>query len=75
MPKLVLVPVANVGGNPAEVARVINENNARIMAAFENTLSLDGTEPNQLEGDLDLNGYTLDNAVIGEEVVFEGLPE
>lgn len=74
MPKLVLVSVGSLN-NGREVARALNENFDRISAALENTLSLDGTEPNQLEGDLDLNGYVLDNAVIGEEVEFEELPE
>lgn len=72
MPKVVLTPIGSIT-NGREVARVINENFERISAAIENTLSLDGTEPNQLLGDLDLNGYTLDNAVIGGEVEFEGL--
>jgi hypothetical protein len=69
-----LVSVGSLN-NGREVARALNENFDRISAALENTLSLDGTEPNQLEGDLDLNGYVLDNAVIGEEVEFEELPE
>jgi hypothetical protein len=75
MAKLTLLRIANVLGNPEEAVRVINENNTRICLAIENTLSLDGTEPNQLEGDLDLNGNTLNNAVIGAEVEFEALPE
>jgi hypothetical protein len=75
MAKLTLLRIANLAGNPEEAVRVINENNTRICLAIENTLSLDGTEPNQLEGDLDLNGNTLNNAVIGAEVEFEALPE
>lgn len=72
MPKVVLTPVGSLS-NGREVARILNENFARISEAMENTLSLDGTEPNQLEGDLDLNGYVLDNTVIGEDVTFEEL--
>lgn len=72
MPKLVLAQISNVGGNPAQVALTLNENFTRIAEAFENTLSLDGTEPNQLEGNLDLNSYTLSNAVLDEDVTVVG---
>ena len=69
MAKITLLNIANVGGNPAAVAIALNDNFARIAAAFENTLSRDGTEPNQMEAPLDLNSNTLDNTVLGEEVV------
>lgn len=68
MAKLTLANIENVGGNPARVAQVLNENFAAIAAAFENTLSRDGTSPNQMEADLDLNTNTLDNTVLGDEV-------
>jgi hypothetical protein len=71
MAKVTLVNVPSVTGNPAAVAQALNENFARLAAAIENTLSRDGTEPNQLEADLDLNGYALTNTVIGDEVVIE----
>lgn len=40
----------------------INSNNALIETALENTLSRDGTSPNQMEASLDMNGYSLINA-------------
>lgn len=39
----------------------INEMMAAIEAAFENTLSRDGDAPNQLQFDLDLNGFNIIN--------------
>lgn len=69
MPKITLIPVQNVLGNPNAVALALNENFVRIAAAFENTLSRDGTEPNQLEADLDLNGNAITQATFGPEVV------
>lgn len=40
---------------------VLNSNFAAIAAALETLLSRDGTLPNQMEADLDLNGHTLLN--------------
>ena len=68
MSKVTLVNISNVGGNPAAAALAINENFARIAAAFENCLFLDGTGPNQMEADLDLNGNTLTGVVLGPDV-------
>lgn len=42
----------------------INTNNGLIETALENTLSLDGTAPNQMTADLDLNGQALLNATL-----------
>lgn len=39
----------------------INENNEKIEEAFENTLSRDGSTPNHMEADLDLNSNSLLN--------------
>lgn len=41
---------------------VINENNEKIEEAFDNTLSRDGSTPNQMEADLDLNSNNVINA-------------
>jgi len=43
-------------------ATAYNANNALVETAFENTLSLDGTTPNQMGADLDLNSNSLINA-------------
>lgn len=39
----------------------INANNSLVETALENTLSRDGTSPNQMEADLDLNSFRLIN--------------
>lgn len=40
---------------------VINQNKDAIEAAFDNTLSRDGSSPNQMNADIDLNGHKLLN--------------
>lgn len=40
---------------------VFNTNNSLIEAAMENTLSRDGTSPNQMNADLDMNSYDINN--------------
>lgn len=59
--KLTLTDVSSQTGLPSGVATVINENNNRIEQALENTLSLDGTLPNALNSDLDLNSNDILN--------------
>ena len=41
--------------------QILNTNFAVFSDAFDNTLSLDGTSPNQMEADLDLNGNRIIN--------------
>lgn len=62
MAKLTLATIANILIDTVSAALNINNNNAAISAAMENTLSRDGTSPNQMEADLDLNGHALLNA-------------
>lgn len=57
MAKITLNDVTNGYSGPAR----INANNDLIEAALENTLSRDGTSPNQMEADLDLNGNQIIN--------------
>jgi len=40
----------------------LNENFENLQNGFENTLSLDGSTPNALQADLDLNGNDIINA-------------
>lgn len=61
MPKITLSNVTNLGGNPVSAQQVINTNSDRIEAAIENTLSRDGSTPNQMESDLDMNHYDVLN--------------
>lgn len=53
MTKLVLADLATTLSDSA--APQINANSARIVTALENTLSRDGTTPNQMNADLDMN--------------------
>lgn len=57
MAKLTLNDIASGYGSSAK----INSNNDLIEAAVENTLSLDGTTPNAMQADLDMNGNELLN--------------
>lgn len=61
MPKVILTDVTNLGGNPVSSQQVINTNSDRIEAAIEKTLSRDGTSPNQMEADFDMNHYKILN--------------
>lgn len=40
---------------------LINANNTKVETAFENTLSRDGTGPNQMNANLDMNGFRILN--------------
>lgn len=62
MAKLNLADVSNLTGQEAAAIQTINNNSSLIEAALENTLSLDGTAPNQMKVDLDLDGNDLLNA-------------
>ena len=53
-----------------QAAGTINNNFDEVATAFENTLSRDGTTPNTMEADLDLNGYNILNQ--GNPVVVDG---
>src|SRR5258705_1056533 len=61
MAKLILDDVANLQ-NEASVVSTININSGRIETALENTLSRDGTTPNQMNADLDMNSHRILNA-------------
>lgn len=59
MAKLVLNDVASLEAQ-ASAIQTLNENSTATETALENTLSRDGTSPNQMEANLDLN----DNRII-----------
>lgn len=61
MAKLDLGTVANLLGNPTSAANTINQNSDKIETAIQNTLSRDGTFPNQMEADLDMNNNDILN--------------
>lgn len=59
MAKLTLSDINNESVPAASTT--INANNALVEAALENTLSRDGTSPNQMEADLDMNSNRILN--------------
>lgn len=60
MAKLTLTDLANLQNEQTAVAAV-NNNNAAIEAALENTLSRDGSTPNGMGADFDMNSYRILN--------------
>ncbi len=60
MPKIILDDLTSIQNDPTAVD-TINDNSALIEAAFENTLSRDGTSPNQMGADLDMNSHKILN--------------
>lgn len=60
MAKLTLTDLNNLN-NPTAVVNTINGNHESIEVAFENTLSRDGTAPNAMEADLDMNSNRIIN--------------
>lgn len=61
MAKLALPPVTSLANTQSALGR-INDNYDLIEAALENTLSRDGTAPNQMEADFDMNSNDILNA-------------
>lgn len=60
MAKLTLTDLSSLTNESSAVA-AINANNALIETALENTLSLDGTTPNSMNADLDMNSNDILN--------------
>jgi hypothetical protein len=58
MAKLTVTPIQSGYLSGAALNALLTD----IAAAIENTLSRDGTSPNQLEADIDLNGYRILNS-------------
>ncbi len=57
MPKLTLTDILS----GYATADAYNANNALIEAAFENTLSRDGTVPNEMQADIDMDSFAINN--------------
>lgn len=57
------ITLNNVGNiiDATTAAATINNNFSTIQTAFQNTYSLDGTAPNQMEASLDMNGNSIIN--------------
>src|SRR6266511_1269990 len=60
MSKITLSPVGDLT-QPTTAVGVINSNSATVQTAFDNTLSRDGTAPNQMEAPLDMNSNQILN--------------
>lgn len=60
MSKITLTNVANLD-NPASAVTIINNNSQVIQTAFDNTLSRDGTTPNQMAAPIDMNSNRVMN--------------
>jgi len=55
MAKLTLNDLTNITGQETSAINTVNDNNQLIEDALENTLSLDGTTPNSMLADLDMD--------------------
>lgn len=60
MPKLTLADLQNLE-NQQTAVNVVNNNSDLIEDAVENTLSRDGTSPNEMNADLDMNSHNILN--------------
>lgn len=58
--KITLTNLVNLQ-NETTAVNAINGNNAVLITAFDNTLSLDGTAPNQMQSNLDMNSNQILN--------------
>lgn len=61
MSKLVLNDVTNLSGNESSAVATINGNSDILVAAFDNTFSRDGSSPNTINTDIDLNSNDILN--------------
>lgn len=66
MAKLELNNISNISGAESTAIATINNNSAAIETALENTLSRDGTTPNTMSADFDMNGNDILNADNGQ---------
>ena len=60
MSKISLTNLVNLQ-NETTAVNAINNNNAALTTAFDNTLSRDGTSPNTMGANLDMNGFQILN--------------
>lgn len=60
MTKITLTNVANLENENSAVT-TINNNSSTVQTAFDNTLSRDGTSPNQMGADFDMNSHRILN--------------
>lgn len=63
MSKINLTDLSTISGNEQSAINTINSNNLALETASDNTLSRDGTAPNQMLADFDMNSYRILNTV------------
>lgn len=61
MSKINLTDLSTITGNETSAINTINANNALLETASDNTLSRDGSSPNQMSSDLDMNSNSILN--------------
>lgn len=61
MAKVTLSTLANITGNETGAITTINNNMTTIITAFDNTVSRDGTAPNSMGADFDMNSHKILN--------------
>lgn len=61
MSKITLTNISSLTKNPTTATSEINSNFQTIQAALDNTLSRDGTSPNQIENTIDMNSNQIIN--------------
>ena len=62
MSKVDIKRLDSVTKNDTTATEQINDNFKALQAAIENTLSRDGTNPNYMDADLDMNSYRIINS-------------
>ena len=65
MAKLVTTDLTSLTSNEANAVSAINANFAATEVAMEKTLTRDGTSPNEMESDLDMNNFDILNCNVG----------
>lgn len=61
MSKVDIKTLDSVTNNDTTATALINDNFKELQKAVENTLSRDGTAPNFMDADLDMNSYRIIN--------------
>lgn len=65
MAKFTPTTITNIAGNPTTAATNINTNFTALATLVEQFLSRDGTSPNSMGADLDMNNYDINNGKSG----------
>jgi len=61
MSKITMATVGSISTNPTSATTTINSNFSTLQTSFDNTLSRDGSSPNQMESNLDMNSFHILN--------------